>query len=59
MVEAKNLTGQKISLTFPLSHFSQVYDGPGSAPKATSGKSVTEPQREHTEAVKQLPQCED
>ncbi|WP_143271664.1 invasion associated locus B family protein [Bradyrhizobium mercantei] len=58
-VEAKNLTGQKISLTFPLSHFSQTYDGPGSAPKATSGKGANEPQREHTEAVKQLPQCED
>ncbi|MGY4161813.1 invasion protein IalB [Bradyrhizobium sp. USDA 4461] len=58
-VEAKNLTGQTISLSFPLNHFSQVYDGPGSAPKATSGKSATEPQREHTEAVKQLPQCED
>lgn len=62
-VEAKNLTGQKISLNFPLSHFSQIYDGPGSAPKstpkATSGQGSNEPQREHTEAVKQLPQCED
>ncbi|GKQ50285.1 invasion associated locus B family protein [Bradyrhizobium sp. Ce-3] len=57
-VEAKNLTGQKISLSFPLSHFSQTYDGPGSSPKA-SGKSANEPQREHTEAVKQLPQCDD
>ncbi|MBN4669131.1 hypothetical protein HUS74_26530, partial [Pandoraea nosoerga] len=59
VVEAKNLTGQKISLNFPLAHFSQTYDGPGSAPKATSGKGANEPQREHTEAVKQLPQCED
>ncbi|GCC47151.1 hypothetical protein chiPu_0031277, partial [Chiloscyllium punctatum] len=56
VVEAKNLTGQKISLNFPLAHFSQTYDGPGSAPKATSGKGANEPQREHTEAVKQLPQ---
>lgn len=58
VVEAKNLTGQKISLSFPLAHFSQTYDGPGSAPKA-SGQGSNEPQREHTEAVKQLPQCDD
>ncbi|UGA45306.1 invasion associated locus B family protein [Bradyrhizobium quebecense] len=58
VVEAKNLTGQKISLNFPLAHFSQTYDGPGSAPNA-SGQSSSEPQRQHTEAVKQLPQCDD
>jgi invasion protein IalB len=57
-MEAKSLTGQKISLAFPLSHFSETYDGPGSAPKA-SGQSSQEPQRQHTEAVKQLPQCDD
>jgi invasion protein IalB len=57
-VEAKNLTGQKISLSFPLAHFSETYDGPGSPPKA-SGRNSNEPQREHTEAVKQLPQCDD
>ncbi|WP_338823823.1 invasion associated locus B family protein [Bradyrhizobium septentrionale] len=57
-VEAKSLTGQTISLNFPLTHFAETFDGPGSLPK-TSGQSSKESQREHTEAVKQLPQCED
>lgn len=57
-VEAKSLTGQSISLAFPLTHFAATFDGPGSPPKA-SGQDSKEPQRQHTEAVKQLPQCED
>jgi invasion protein IalB len=57
-VEAKDLTGQQISLSFPLTHFAQTFDGPGSEPKA-SAQDVKEPQREHVEAVKQLPQCGD
>ncbi|WP_426435181.1 invasion associated locus B family protein [Bradyrhizobium genosp. P] len=56
-VEAKNLTGQAISLSFPLRHFAQTFDGPGSAP-AGSEHDAKEPQQ-HTEAVKQLPQCDD
>lgn len=57
-VEAKGLNGGKITLAFPLSHFSETFDGPGSAPQ-TSGQGSKEPQRERTEAVKQLPQCDD
>ncbi|KRQ03870.1 hypothetical protein AOQ73_16365 [Bradyrhizobium pachyrhizi] len=56
-VEAKNLTGQTISLAFPLTHFAETFDGPGSLPK-TSGQGSKEAQQ-HTESVKQLPQCED
>lgn len=57
-VEAKNLTGQTISLAFPLTHFAETFDGPGNPPKA-SGQGSTDAQRQHTESVKQLPQCED
>ena len=56
-VEAKNLTGQTISLAFPLTHFAETFDGPGSPPK-TSGQGSKDAQQ-HTESVKQLPQCED
>ncbi|WP_194473979.1 invasion associated locus B family protein [Bradyrhizobium sp. CCBAU 51753] len=56
-VEAKNLTGQTIELSFPLTHFAEAYDGAGSPPKASEQASKESP-RQHTEAVKQLPQCE-
>jgi invasion protein IalB len=56
-VEAKNLTGQTISLAFPLTHFAETFDGPGNPPK-TSGQGSKDAQQ-HTESVKQLPQCED
>lgn len=56
-VEAKSLTGRTISLSYPLSHFSQVFDGPGSEPKAVEHDAKELLQ--HTETVKQLPQCDD
>ena len=65
-MEAKNLTGQKISLSFPLTHFAQTFDGPGSEPKGNekgndkaTDQGAKESQRRQTEAVKQLPQCDD
>ncbi|QPF86709.1 invasion associated locus B family protein [Bradyrhizobium genosp. L] len=57
-MEARNLTGQTISLSFPLTHFAQTFDGPGSEPKA-SGQGSQDAQKQHMEAVKQLPQCDD
>jgi invasion protein IalB len=57
-MDAKSLTGQNISLTFPLTHFSEAFDGPGSPPKASEHEVNGSPQQ-RTENVKQLPQCDD
>ncbi|KWV57744.1 hypothetical protein AS156_36625 [Bradyrhizobium macuxiense] len=45
-LDAKSLTGQQINISFPLAHFAQTYDGPGSPQSA----KLTPPQ---------LPSCED
>ena len=33
-LDAKSLTGQQINISFPLAHFAQTYDGPGSSQSA-------------------------
>jgi len=55
---ATSLTGQTTSLSFPLTHFAETFDGPGSTLRA-SGQGSNEAQRQHIETVKQLPQCDD
>jgi invasion protein IalB len=55
-MDAKNLTGQKISLSFALSHFAQTYDGPGSELNASRQGSKD---AQGPEASKQLPPCDD
>ncbi|MBR0872078.1 invasion associated locus B family protein [Bradyrhizobium tropiciagri] len=58
-VEATNLTGQKISLAFPLTHFAETFDGPGSETKVLekSAQELKEAQQ-RAASFKQLPQCE-
>ncbi|MGY4477802.1 invasion associated locus B family protein [Bradyrhizobium sp. USDA 3364] len=60
-MEAKDLTGQTISLSFPLTHFAQAFDGPGSEPKAfeVTHKDLKDLHQQRPDSFKQLPQCED
>lgn len=59
-MDAKNLTGQAISLSFPLTHFAEAFDGPGSEPKVTEkpAQELKEVQQQRADSFKQLPQCE-
>ena len=59
-MEAKNLTGQKINLSFPLTHFAEAFDGPGSEPKVIEkpAQESKEAQQQRAASVQQLPQCE-
>jgi invasion protein IalB len=59
-IEAKNLTGQTISLSFPLTGFARAFDGPGSEPKV---REIVESQEKHDERMREAeknrpPECE-
>jgi len=60
-MEAKSLPGQRISLAFPLTHFSEAFDGPGSEPKVWEGsrQDLKQLQQQRANSFKQLPQCDE